>query len=92
MEEIQNDKVLLVYIMSVKIEGNKFYLLEAEKEKWLYTSEKDAIKSLKKMISENGQLNEKNVSLLEVDTEAEKWQIKEMSWSKIAIELIRSEL
>jgi len=78
--------------MSIKIENNKFYVLEAGKEKWIYNSEKDAIKSLKKLLSENRDLSQENVSVLEVDTTKEKWQIKQISWSKIAIELIRGEV
>jgi len=75
--------------MSIKIEGDKFYVLEAGDEKWIFKSEEDAIKSLKKMLAENKDLNEENVSILEVDTKGEKWQIKQISWSRIAIELIR---
>jgi hypothetical protein len=77
--------------MSIKIENNKFLILEAENEKWIYSSEKDAIESLKKLLAQNKGLNEENVSILEIDTEKEKWQIKQISWSKIAMELIRGE-
>lgn len=78
--------------MSIKIENEKFYILEAGNEKWIYSSEKDAITSLRKLLAESKNLNEENVSILEVDTKEEKWQIKQISWSKIAIELIRGEL
>jgi len=78
--------------MSIKIEKNKFYILEAGNDKWIYSSEKDAINSLKEKLSENKDLNQDNVNILEVDTKEEKWQIKQMSWSKIAVELIRGEL
>ena len=78
--------------MSIRIENEKFYILEAGNEKWIYSSEKDAIKSLRELLTENKDLNQENVSILEVDTKEEKWQIKQISWSKIAIELIRGEL
>jgi hypothetical protein len=78
--------------MSVKIEKNKFYILEAGNDKWIYSSEKDAINSLKEKLSNNKDLNQDNVNILEVDTKEEKWQIKQMSWSKIAVELIRGEI
>jgi len=78
--------------MSMKIENNKFYILEAENEKWIYSSENDAVNSLKRLLSENEELSEKNVNILEVDTKEEKWQIRQMSWSKIAMQLIRGEI
>lgn len=78
--------------MSIKIENDRFFILEARNEKWIHSSEKDAINSLKKLLAENKDLNQDNVNILEVDTKEEKWQIRQMSWSKIAIELIRGEL
>lgn len=78
--------------MSMKIENDKFYILEAENEKWIYSSEKDAVNSLKRLLSENRELSEKNANILEVDTKEEKWQIRQMSWSKIAMQLIRGEI
>lgn len=77
--------------MSIKIEDEKFYIVEAENDKWLYGSEKEAINFLKKLISENKNLNQDNMNVFEVDTREEKWQIRQLSWSKIAIELIRGE-
>lgn len=79
-------------VMSIKIENEKFYILEAGDEKWIYISEKGAIKSLKKLLAETKDLNQENVSILEVDTQEESWRIKQIPWSKIAIELIRGEL
>lgn len=78
--------------MSIKIENDKFYILEAGNNKWIYASEKDAVDSLKKLLAENEDLNQENVSILEVDTENDKWQIKQIAWSKIAIELIRGKV
>lgn len=78
--------------MSIKIENDKFYILEAGNDKWIYSSEKDAINSLKKKLSANKDLNQDNVNILEVNTKEEKWQIKQMSWSRIAVELIRGEI
>jgi hypothetical protein len=77
--------------MSIKIDDEKFYIVEAEKDKWIYGSEKEAINFLKKLISENKNLGQDNMNVFEVDTREEKWQIRQLSWSKIAIELIRGE-
>ena len=75
--------------MEMKIESNKFYILEAGKEKWIYDTERSATQSLKKRVSENVDLNPEDVSIIEVNLTGEKWKIKEVPWSKIAIELIR---
>lgn len=77
--------------MSIKIEEEKFYVLEAGNNKWIYNSEKEAISSLKELLTKDKSLKEENVSILEVDTTGDKWKIKQISWSKIAIELIRGE-
>jgi len=45
-----------VRAMSIRIENDRFYILEAKNEKWLYGSEIDVINSLKKL-SENKDLN-----------------------------------
>ena len=77
--------------MKMKIEDGKFYVLEAGSEKWIYNLENEAINSLKEMLSENKGLDEKNISILEVDTREENWQVKQIPWSKIALKLIRGE-
>jgi len=77
--------------MSMKIENETFYVVEAGTDKWIHSSEKDAVESLKNLLSRNKDLNQENVNILEVDTKEEKWRIKQISWSRIAIELIRGE-
>lgn len=75
--------------MELKIKNDVFYVLEAGKEKRLYDTERDAIDSLKTLASENKDLNPENVNIIEVNIKGEKWEMKTMPWSKIAIELIR---
>lgn len=75
--------------MELKIKDDVFYVLEAGKEKRLYDTEGDAIGSLKTLVSENKELNPESVSIIEVNIKGEKWEMKTMPWSKIAIELIR---
>jgi len=77
--------------LKMKIEDGKFYVLEAESEKWIYSLENEAINSLKEMLFKNKGLDEKNISILEVNTREEKWQVKQIPWSKIALKLIRGE-
>ena len=75
--------------MELKIKDDVFYVLEAGNEKRLYDTERDAIDSLKTLVSENKDLNPENVNIIEVNIKGEKWEMKTMPWSKIAIELIR---
>ena len=77
--------------MKLKIENDKFYIIEAGSEKWIYNVEDEAINSLKEMLSKDKDLDEKDVNILEVETSGEKWQVKQISWSKIALKLIRGE-
>lgn len=75
--------------MELKIKNDVFFVLEAGKEKSLFDSEKDAVESLKSIVGENKELNPENVNIVEVNIKGEKWEMKTMPWSKIAIELIR---
>ncbi len=77
--------------MELEIENDTFYVLEAGNEKRIYDTESNAVGSLKTLLSENKDLNPENVSIFEVNTAGEKWVIKSVPWSKIAIELIRGE-
>lgn len=77
--------------MEMKVKDDKFYILEAGEEKWVHDTEKSAVQSLKKIISENADLNPEDVSIIEVNPTGKKWKIQEVPWSKIAIKLIRGE-
>jgi hypothetical protein len=46
--------------VKLKIENDKFYVLEAGSEKWIYSHEGEAISSLKEMLSTDKQLDEKS--------------------------------
>jgi len=75
--------------MEMEIQNGTFYVLEAGNEKRIYDTESNAVESLKTLLSENKDLNPENVSIFEVNTAGDKWEIKSVPWSKIAIELIR---
>jgi hypothetical protein len=75
--------------MEMKLKNDVFYLLENGEEKWIYDAESEAIDALKKLVSEKKELNPENVSILEVNTSGEKWEIKSVPWSKIAVGLMR---
>jgi hypothetical protein len=77
--------------MEMKVKNSVFYLLDAGDEKWIYDTESDAIGALKKLVSGGKEIDHENLSILEVNTEGEHWQIKALPWSKIAIGLMRGE-
>ena len=74
--------------MELVIKNNTFYVLTVDKEKRAYDTESAAITSLKTMVSQKPDLKEDNMTIFEV-TIAEKWEIKSIPWSKIALELIK---
>ena len=78
-------------IMKMKIENNKFFVLETKDEKWIFNKENEAIKSMKEITSENKELKPEDISILEVDVKEKKWEIKEIPWARIALQLIRGE-
>lgn len=75
--------------MEMKVKNDIFYILEAGNEKRIYDAEDGAIEALKGLISEKKDLDSDGMTLLEVDTTEENWQIKSVPWSKIAVELVR---
>ena len=75
--------------MELKIKNDIFYVLEAGNEKRIFDMEKDAAESLKGLVVGNKDLNTDNLSVIEVNVNGEKWEMKTIPWSKIAIELIR---
>jgi len=77
--------------MKMKIENNKFFVLETKDEKWVFNTENEAIKSMKEITSENKELKPEDISILEVDVKEKKWEIKEIPWARIALQLIRGE-
>ncbi len=61
-----------------------------QNDKWIYGTEKEAIKSLKNFISTEN-LNPEGTNLLEVDLNGKQWSVKGVPWSKIAILLLKDE-
>jgi phosphoribosylamine-glycine ligase len=75
--------------MELKLKEGKFFLLDAGKEKSVFESESEAISGLKRIMSGNEKMDASQTVILEVDTDGEKWNIKQIPWSKIAMELIK---
>jgi hypothetical protein len=75
--------------MEIKVRNSVFYLLDAGKDKWIYDIEAEAVGALKKLVSEKAELDPESLSILEVNVAGEKWEIKSIPWSKIAMGLLR---
>lgn len=76
--------------MGLRIEGDRFYMLKTPEEKIIYVIEGEAIRALKDcMLSKD--LKPEEISLLEISIIGEKWEIKQVPWSRIAFKLIKGE-
>lgn len=71
---------------SLKLEENQFYVLDAGKEKWLFTTRLEAINQMKKVVKSG---NGEKTKLLCVNTEGDNWVIEQYPWKDIAFELIK---
>jgi hypothetical protein len=75
--------------VELKVKGDSFYLLDTGNEKRIYDSETEAVSSLKDTVSSQANLNPESVTIWKVNTVGEKWEIKSVPWSRIAIELMK---
>ena len=73
----------------MRIQNDKFYVLKSNDGKWIYSNEEHAVAVLRDLLKDNTSLNPEEVSLLEVNVEAEEWEIKQVPWSRITMLLIR---
>jgi hypothetical protein len=74
--------------MELKVKDDTFYVLEIGDERRIYDTESNAIASLKSLVAEKKDVNPENVNVLEVKI-GERWEIKAIPWSKIALELLK---
>lgn len=75
--------------MKMKVEDDKFYVVQAPDEKIIHTSEAEAIETLKELVAKNKDLNPEKTSIIEVNTSGEKWSLQMVPWSQIALGLLR---
>lgn len=75
--------------MEMIIKNNIFYVLEAGEDKRVFDTVANAIESLKEIINNKPTTNPETVNILEINTVKDKWEIKSVPWSKIAIELLK---
>ena len=68
----------------IKINGNKFYMLNVKGEKWIYIDFKDGISDLIGFLVEK-KVKPEDLSLIEVTMLKRTWKIKHVPWSEIAV-------
>jgi len=69
----------------IEIKDDKFYILDSEGGKWVFKTEGEAIKKLKDIAKKS---DSEKTRIIEVDIGGDEWSIKQVPWSKIAMELI----
>jgi hypothetical protein len=77
--------------MKLKVEGNRFYVLEVGGEKWVHNNMDSTIQALKERFQVDNDLNSENIRIIEVSILKRKWKIQEVPWIKIILDLIRDE-
>ena len=75
--------------MKLKVENEKFYVVQAAGEKIIHTARAEAVETLKDLVAKNKDLDPEEASIIEVDTSGERWSLQAVPWSQIAMELIR---
>jgi hypothetical protein len=68
---------------------NNFFFFSSGEDKRVCDTVANAIDSLKQIIANKPTLNPETVNILEINTAKEKWEIKSVPWSKIAVELLK---
>jgi hypothetical protein len=71
----------------MKIEGDVFYLLDNNNDKHIFNTEQEAIDELKE-ISTKGEMTPEYTLIFEIDPSGQEWNIQQIPWSKIAMELL----
>ena len=77
--------------MELKVKGNTFYVLVVGNDRRIYDSESEAVISLKSIVSGKEDIDPEDISIFEVTILEEKWEIKAIPWSRIALKLIKGE-
>ncbi len=77
-------------VASLKVKGNKFYVLKAGKGYWVYASEEDVMKDLVEKIRLDDELDSEDVKVVKVSILKRDWSLQEVPWSKAVLDLVRA--
>ncbi len=70
----------------MKMDTDSFYVLDAGNDKWIFTSKTEAIDQMK-VVVKNGDGDA--TKLLSINTSEDNWEITQVPWKLIALELIK---
>lgn len=74
----------------MELKNGKFYVVSIGKTKLIESERNDAIQKLVELVNkQTGDIETLQPEVVEVDTTAEKWQLKSLAWNVIALELMR---
>ena len=77
--------------MELEIKGNKFYMLVKKggkgNEAWLYNDTKAPIGKIKEYLKKGA--NADDIELMNIEFKDEKFEIRTIPWSTIAVELVK---
>jgi len=77
--------------LELEVKGNKFYMLAKRegkgRELWLYNDAKAPIGKIKEYLKKG--TNAEDIELMSIELKDEKFEIKTIPWSIIAVELVK---
>lgn len=71
----------------MEITNSTLYVSEVKEQQEAHNTETEAIDSIKESIDD--EIVDEDVKIYEVDIDGEEWTIKQVPWSKIALEMIK---
>lgn len=72
----------------MKLENNKFYVLDAGQDKWVFINRADAILQMKQVVKSG---DGDGAKLLSINADDDKWEIVQVDWKQIAFDLIKEQ-
>lgn len=73
----------------MKIKNDTFYVLDIENEREAFQTEEDAVETLQDSVGDD--TDPDSVSIWEVSVGSDQWDIQEIPWSNIAIQLMKGD-
>jgi len=70
----------------MKLSGTEFFYLELESDRYLFEEREDAVEKLKEEASNIE--DPRGSKIFHVDTEGDKWDLEQVPWSEIAVEMM----
>ena len=72
----------------MKLDNNKFYVLDAGQDKWVFINRAEAIFQMKQVVQSG---DGDSAKLLSINADDDKWEIVQVDWKQIAFDLIKEQ-